>query len=157
MKALEPKQLNEIHKEAMNVSRNQQKLLSKVIELKGHLICYNLTEATRTYQESEILASELAKAKNTLFAVIEVHFGEINKKNVDLLSGQSNKINGEFLKMRALGAEFKEHKAMVDYTLKTTSNHLLAQFQSLIEQKKGTEQTPTQKKNGIYKRKGLIK
>ncbi len=156
MKVPNRQEIKEIHDAANSVCGVEEKLVKKLIELKGHLLCYYPSEVTRTQQEIELLCSELERVKLTFSQVFTKNFGELTKENVTLISEQDAKMNGIFLKMRSLRKEFKEHKIIVDHTVNETREFMFSKFQEIVKTKEGSDM-PNKKKSVLYKRKGLLK
>ena len=158
MKTLNNKEKTDIYNSVMEVCRSQEKLVKKLIQLKGFLISYNYNEISRCQQEIEIICSEVDRAKTSMYDSLRKNFGEPNQENVSLICKQDQKLNGAFLKLRSLRDEYKQHKTIAEYTTKSTSEHMLSKFNKIIKEKNGSEVvSPTPKKKGLYKRKGLLK
>lgn len=151
-------QSKEIHFAVNSVSSTIEQLTKHLIILKGHLLCFNQSEGTKAQQEIEVYCADLARESIKLKQVFERNVGDLSKENVTLVREADPKLDGAFRKLEVLRKEFKEQKAIVEYTMQKTKA-FLDKTQSNIntELSKSGIPAPVPKQNkGRFKRRGLV-
>lgn len=151
-------QSKEIHFAINSVSSTIEQLTKHLIILKGHLLCFNQSEGTKAQQEIEVYCADLSKESSKLEEVFKRNVGELSKENVTLVREADPKLDGVFRKLEVLRKEFKEQKAVVEYTMEKTKAFLDKTQHSInSELSKSGISAPLQKQNkGRFKRRGLV-